>query len=311
MSSAATPVQAAAAVPAGTVAMPEGGEAGGVGGAWSLVFHAFAENRLALAGVALIALIALFCFLGPLVYHTDQLHTNLFATNEAPSGAHPLGTDELGFDILGRLMVGGQSALEVGLAVALCATGIGVVYGTIAGYLGGLIDAVMMRIVDVILAIPTIFLFIFLATIFRPTLVLLILVLSSLSWLTTARLVRAEALALRPREFVEAVRLVGGRAPRIIGRHLVPNSIGTIVVNATFQVADAILVLAVLTFLGFALPPPAVTWGGMLSDGTNFLYDGYWWQVYPALVMIVLTVVAFNFVGDGLRDSLDVRLRRR
>ncbi len=275
------------------------------------MLRAFLSNRLAVIGFALVVLIALFCFVGPLLYRTDQLHTNLFQTNKGPSAAHPMGTDDVGFDILGRLMVGGQSALEVGLAVAVVATGLGVVYGAIAGYFGGLLDAAMMRVVDIILAIPAIFIFIFLSTVLRPTLLLLILVLASLSWLTTARLVRAETLSLRTREFVQAVEAMGGRSSRVIARHVIPNTFGTIVVNATFQVADAILVLAVLTYLGFALPPPAVTWGGMLSNGTNFLFDGYWWEVYPVGILIVLTVVAFNFIGDGLRDSLDVRLQRR
>ena len=208
-------------------------------------------------------------------------------------------------------MVGGQSSLEVGLAVALMATGFGVLYGVISGYFGGLADTVLMRIVDIILAVPVVYLFIDLASEFRPTLLLLILVLSLLSWLGPARLVRGETLSLRVREFVEAVRTMGGRSGRIIARHLVPNTMGTIAVNATFQVADAILILAVLSYLGFSLPPPTATWGGMLQDGVNFLYDGYWWEIYPAGLMIVLTVVAFNFIGDGLRDSLDVRLRQR
>ncbi len=290
---------------------PEGGEATGAGSAWRLVLRAFVTNRLAVVGFVIVVLIALFCFVGPLIYRTDQLHTNLFQTNRGPSSSHPLGTDDVGFDILGRLMVGGQSALEVGLAVAVSATGLGVLYGAIAGYFGGVLDAAMMRVVDIILAIPAIFIFIFLSTVLRPTLLLLIVVLASLSWLTTARLVRAETLSLRTREFVQAVEVMGGRSSRIIARHLIPNTFGTIVVNATFQVADAILVLAVLTYLGFALPPPAVTWGGMLSNGTNFLFDGYWWEVYPVGLLIVLTVVAFNFIGDGLRDSLDVRLQRR
>jgi peptide/nickel transport system permease protein len=281
--------------------LPEGGEATGAGSAWRLVLRAFLSNRLAVIGFVIVVLIALFCFVGPLLYRT----------NRAPSAAHPMGTDDVGFDILGRLMVGGQSALEVGLAVAVVATGLGVVYGAIAGYFGGLLDAAMMRVVDIILAIPAIFIFIFLSTVLRPTLLLLILVLASLSWLTTARLVRAETLSLRTREFVQAVEAMGGRSSRVIARHVIPNTFGTIVVNATFQVADAILVLAVLTYLGFALPPPAVTWGGMLSNGTNFLFDGYWWEVYPVGILIVLTVVAFNFIGDGLRDSLDVRLQRR
>jgi len=170
---------------------------------------------------------------------------------------------------------------------------------------------VMMRAVDIVLAIPALFIFIYLATVFRPTVVLLIVVVSALSWVGPARLVRGETLSLRVREYVQAVRVMGGSSIRMIFRHVIPNTISTIVVNATFQVADAVLILATLSFLGFGLPPPAATWGGMLTNGTNYLYDGYWWEIYPAGLIIVSTVVAFNFIGDGLRDALEVRLQRR
>jgi peptide/nickel transport system permease protein len=292
-------------------AVPEGGEAVQQDAAWRMIVRAFAENRLALAGLIMVVAIALFCFLGPLFWHTNQVNTNLILVNKPPDARHPLGTDDLGYDVLGRLMAGGRSSLIVGLAVALVATCLGVLYGVISGFVGGAVDAVLMRIVDIILAIPVVYLFIDLASEFKPTLGLLILVLALLSWLGPARLVRGETLSLRVREYVQAVRTMGGRSGRIIVRHLVPNTMGTIVVNATFQVADAILTLAVLSYLGFSLPPPTATWGGMLENGVNFLYDGYWWEIYPAGIMIVLTVVAFNFIGDGLRDSLDVRLQRR
>jgi peptide/nickel transport system permease protein len=272
--------------------------------------HAFMENRLAVAGVAFVVLMILFCFAGPLFWHTNQVTVNMFDINKAPTGKHPLGTDDLGYDVLGRLMAGGQASLEVGIAVAVIATGLGVIYGVVSGYVGGITDAIMMRFVDVVLAIPVVYLFIDLSATFKPTLLLLILVLALLSWLGPARLVRGETLSLRVREYIQAVRAMGGRSGRIIARHLVPNTVGTIVVNATFQVADAILTLAVLSYLGFSLPPPAATWGGMLENGVNFLYDGYWWEIYPAGALIVLTVVAFNFIGDGLRDAMDVRLQR-
>lgn len=291
--------------------IPEGGEGAREDAAWRMILRAFLENKLALSGLILVVLIAAFCFVGPLFWSTDQVHTNLLAVNRPPGAGHPLGTDDLGYDVLGRLMAGGQSSLEVGLAVALTATVIGVPYGIISGFLGGAADAILMRFVDIVLAIPAIYLFIDLAAVFRPTLLLLILVLSLLSWLGPARLVRGETLSLRVREYVEAVRTMGGRPGRIIVRHLIPNTVGTIVVNATFQVADAILTLAVLSYFGFSLPPPTASWGGMLENGVNFLYDGYWWEIYPAGLLIVLTVVAFNFIGDGLRDSLDVRLQRR
>jgi peptide/nickel transport system permease protein len=169
----------------------------------------------------------------------------------------------------------------------------------------------MMRIVDCVLAIPSLVYLLVLVNIFKPTLGLLILILALLSWLYPARLVRAEALKIKQLHHVEAVRTMGGRTGRIVLRHIVPNALGVIVVNATFQVADAILILAALSFLGLGLPPPAATWGGMLTDGLNYIYDGYWWVIYPAGAMIVITVIAFNLIGDGLRDSFDVRLQRR
>ncbi|MGA3351884.1 MAG: ABC transporter permease [Acidimicrobiales bacterium] len=272
---------------------------------------AFVENRLGVVGLGIIVAVALFCFVGPLVYHSDQVHANIALTNMAPGLGHPLGTDANGFDILGRLMVGGQSALEISLAVALVATSFGALWGAVSGFVGGLVDAVMMRVVDVVIAVPAIFLLIYLASVFRPSVPLLIVVLSFLSWLGPARLVRGETLSLRTREFVDAVRVAGGRDSRIVGRHIIPNTLGTISVNATFQVADAIIILATLSFLGFGLPPPAVSWGAMLSQGTTYLLDGYWWEVYPAGLIVMVTVVAFNFVGDALRDTLDARLRAR
>ena len=289
----------------------DGGEVHTSGSVLRLLWRTFRENKLALVGVISVVVIALFCFVGPLFYVTDQIHSNLLNVNLAPSRAHLLGTDDNGFDVLGRLMVGGQSSIEVGLAVALIATSLGVIWGSISGFFGGFIDAVMMRIVDVMLAIPVVFLFVFLASIFKPTLLMLIIVLGLLSWLSPARLVRGETLSLRTREYVQAAKTMGGGSTRAIFRHIIPNAVGTIIVNATFQVADAILVLATLSFLGFGLAPPAATWGGMLSNGTNYIFDGYWWQIYPAGLMIVLTVLSFNFIGDGLRDSFEVRLQRR
>ena len=208
-------------------------------------------------------------------------------------------------------MKGGQSSIEIAFCVAIIATFIGVVYGAVAGFFGKFVDALMMRVVDILLAIPVVFLFIFVSDIVTPSTWLLIAVLSGLSWLAPARLVRGETLSLRTREYVQAVKVMGGKSRRIVFRHIIPNAIGTIIVNATFQIADAILVLAVLQYLGFALPFPTATWGSMLSQGSTFLSDGYWWQVYPALIAIVLIVVAFNFIGDALRDSFEVRLQER
>jgi peptide/nickel transport system permease protein len=188
---------------------------------------------------------------------------------------------------------------------------IGMLWGAVAGYFGGWLDAVMMRIVDAGIAIPALFLLMVAATIVTPTVPVLILILGAVSWLVPARLVRAEAVSLRTRDYVQAMIAMGGGGRRAVFRHIVPNVIGTVVVNATFQVADAILLLAYLSFLGLGVPLPRTDWGGMLSNGINYTFDGYWWMYIPAGVAIVIVVCAFNFVGDGLRDAFEVRLKGR
>jgi len=291
--------------------LPEGGEVASSGSPWALVARTFAQNKLALVGLGVVLFVILFSFIGPIIYPTDQLNPNLINVNLAPGSGHPLGTDSSGFDILGRLMKGGQSSIEVGIAVGIVSTVAGLIYGAIAGYFGGGLDGFLMRLVDIGLAIPIVFLFIFMAQVYKPSLTLLIVLLTFVSWLIPARLVRGETLSLRTREYVQAVQVMGGRSWRIIVRHIIPNTIGVIMVTVTFSIANAILTLAVLQYLGFGLPPTTPTWGSMLSDGTTYLQDGYWWEVYPALIAIVITVVAFNFIGDALQDAFDVRLQER
>jgi peptide/nickel transport system permease protein len=276
-----------------------------------LVLRAFTEHRLAVVGVVVIVLMVLFSFVGPLVYVTDQVHTNPGQVTQAPSARHLLGTDDVGYDVLGRLMLAGRSSLEVAVASALLASLLGTAWGAIAGYFGGWVDTVMMRLVDSFLSIPPLLLILLLASVFTPTVPVLILVIALISWLTTARLVRGECLSLRVRDYVLAAVGSGAGSTRILVRHLVPNVMGTIVVLTTFAVADAVLLLAALSFLGLGVPPPAANWGGMLTNGLNYVYDGAWWLIYPAGAAIVLTVVAFNFIGDALRDAFEVRLQRR
>jgi peptide/nickel transport system permease protein len=272
--------------------------------------RAFADNKLAVAGLAVVVLLTLFCFVGPLLYHTDQIHTRIAMETLKPGAGHPLGTDNVGYDQLGRLMVGGQTTLEVAFGAAAVAVIVGVLWGATAGYLGGILDGLLMRIVDALLAIPPLLLLLFLATVFRPSVLILIAVVGLTAWLVPARLVRGEALSLRNREYVQAAKTMGVRSPTIIFRHIVTNSIGTILVNATFQVADAILVVAALSFLGLGIAPPATNWGAMLSDGLNYTFSGYWWLTYPPGIAIVVTVVAFNLIGDGLRDAFGLDARR-
>jgi peptide/nickel transport system permease protein len=276
-----------------------------------LILAALARNWQARAGIGTVVLLVLFCFAGPLLYHTNQVTVNLNLTDLPPGGRHPLGTDDTGFDVLGRLMVAGQSSLELGFAVAIATTVVGTAYGAVAGIAGGVVDAVMMRIVDTFLAIPWLVLLLVMVNIFPPSLWTIIALLSMLSWLGVARLVRGEVISLGAREFVLAAKTMGSTTGRIMVRHMVPNAIGVIVVSATFSVADAILALSTLSFLGLGLPPPHADWGTMLTNGLNDLFNGYWWLVYPPAVILVITIVAFSLIGDAVRDSLDVRLQRR
>ena len=268
------------------------------------------QNRLAVAGLVVIVLLTLFSFVGPILYRTNQVSANLALANEAPSAAHLLGTSPEGRDEIGRLMAGGQSTLEVGFAVALLATAFGMIWGAVAGYIGGVVDAVMMRIVDAVLAIPFLFFIVLLASIMTPNLFVIILSITAVSWLSTARLVRGEVLSLRTREYVSASKTFGARHWYVILRHLTPNVLGVVVVNATLKMADAILAYAGVAFLGLSIPPPATSWGDLLTTGYNQIFNGYWWQLWPPAVAIVLIVLAVNVVGDGLHDLVERRLER-
>jgi len=276
-------------------------------------WEVFAENKLALASLGMLVFIVLFCFIGPLIYHTDQVHTNLSQSLCPPSGAHPLGCDNLGYDQLGRLMVGGQTSLEVGFAAAIVAVLIGTLYGAFSGFIGGPVDSFLMRIVDAGLSIPYLMVVIILSVVFHPDKLIMIFVIAVFYWLGVARLVRGETLSLRTREYVQAVRVMGGGRSRAVVRHIVPNSIGTIIVQTTFAIADSILILAGLGFLGLGVQAPATDWGDMLSGGLTFLQSGtnYWWLIYPAGIAIILTCICFNFIGDALRDAFETRLQRR
>ena len=290
---------------------PEGGEIGAVQSGWRLALREFGSNRLAVAGFGILVFFVLFCFVGPLIYHTDQTNTNDLLANMPPSGQHLLGTDGQGFDELGRMMKGGQSSLEIGFFAAFVAIVIGTLFGAVSGLVGGFLDSTMMRIVDIFLSVPFLFVVLILAVKFGATVLSLSLVIGAFAWQVPARLVRGEVLTLRERDFVLAARTAGAGSWRLISRHLLPNALGVVIVNVTFQVADAILAVAYVGFLGFGLHYPNVDWGDMLSEGSTYLQDGYWWLIYPVGACIVLTVMALNFIGDALRDAMDVRLRRR
>ena len=293
------------------VGSPEGGEVQVIASGWRLSLREFAQNKLAIASVFVIVFFILFCFVGPLVHHTNQTVFNPLETDLPPGPGHPLGTDQHGFDELGQIMKGGQSSLEIGFFASVIATVIGTLFGAIAGLVGGLLDGVMMRFVDVLLSIPLLFIVLIVATKYNGTIWTLSLILGIFTWLVPARLVRGEVLTLRVRDFVSAARVMGAGRPRIVLRHLIPNALSVVIVNVTFQVADSILLLAYLGFLGFGLSYPATSWGDMLANAQQNVSSGYWWLVYPVGGCLVLVVLASNVVGDALRDALDVRLRKR
>jgi peptide/nickel transport system permease protein len=294
----------------GTPPTPEGGEVYIVASGWQLALREFMSNRLAVVGLAVLVLFVLFCFIGPLLYHPAV--AGAYGVNDqAPGGGHPLGTNDNGLDELRQIMLGGQTALEIGFLAAAIATVIGTLWGAVAGVAGGIVDGVMMRIVDILLSIPYLLIVLVLATKYNANVFDLSMVIGLFAWLIPARLVRGEVLTLRERDFVLAAEVMGAGRTRIVLRHLIPNALSVVIVNITFQVADAILILAYLGFLGFGLQYPATSWGDMLGNAQNYINSGYWWLVYPVGACLVLVVLACNLVGDALRDALDVRLRRR
>ena len=297
--------------PLDTTRAPEGGEIGPVQSGWRLALREFASNRLAVVGVAILLFFVVFCFLGPLFYHGDTNQVSLINAHNPPGAGFPLGTDANGFDVLGELMKGGQAALEIGFFAAFVAITIGALVGAVAGLAGGIVDSALMRVVDVFLSVPFLFVVLILAVRYGASVLSLSLVIGGFSWQVPARLVRGEVLTIRERDFVAAARTAGAGSWRLIGRHLLPNAFGVMIVNVTFQVADAILAVSYVGFLGFGLHYPNLDWGDMISDGVGYMQDGYWWLIYPVGVCIVLTVMSLNFIGDALRDSFDVRLRRR
>jgi oligopeptide transport system permease protein len=243
----------------------------------------------------------------PLPYAYDQ--TNLEEANLSPSWSHWLGTDILGRDLAVRLIVGGAISLTVGLVATAVSFVIGVSYGAVSGYLGGKVDSVMMRIVDIIYSLPYIFLVIVLVSIAGRSFVILFAALGAVSWLTMARIVRGQVLSLKNQEFVEAARCVGASQASIIFKHIVPNTLGPVVVYTTLTVPSVMLQEAFLSFLGLGVPPPFSSWGTLVNEGVGPMSIYPWQLIFPALALAI-TLLSLNFVGDGLRDALDPQMRK-
>ncbi len=285
---------------------------------WMDVWLTFRQHTGALIGVGVFATIVLAVFLGPFVHGVDPQYLDLQARNQGVSFAHPLGTDNLGRDTLAQVFAGGRISLAVGFAAMFLSLVLGTAVGTLAGYFRRL-DGPLMRFTDLFLALPLLPLLLVIIMLFRDTLrnafgpetgifFLIVFVIGITSWMQTARIVRGEVLAIKEREFITAARSIGTRERRIVSRHILPNALSPIMVSATLGIANAIITESALSFLGLGFPPDFPTWGRLLFDGANFITITPARVLWPGLA-ISLTVLSVNYIGDGLRDALDPRLR--
>jgi len=286
------------------VATPEPIEAGH--SLWRDAWHRLRKNRLAVIGGGVLILLSLLCVAGPWFLHFSYQEQNLDLGASPPSATHWLGTDTLGRDLLVRLLYGGRISLGVGLCATFVALTIGVVYGAVAGYAGGKTDAVMMRLVDIIYALPFTIFVILLMVFFGRNIVLLFVAIGAVEWLTMARIVRGQMMSLKKMEFIEAARSLGLSNTRIIFRHLLPNAMGPIIVYTTLTIPAVMLLEAFLSFLGLGVQPPMSSWGTLIKDGAEKMEEFPWLLIFPG-VIFSLTLFSLNFLGDGLRDALDVR----
>jgi peptide/nickel transport system permease protein len=269
----------------------------------------FVRERQSLVGLGVVSLIVLAVVVGPFLVGASPIAIDHATVGypQPPSWHHPLGTDLLGRDVLARVLLGGRVSITIGVTAMLIAIVFGTLYGAISGAAGGIVDAVMMRIVDALFSFPTFFLIITVeALLNRFALGIIVLILGLLSWMSVARLVRAEVLSLRERDFIEAARAIGVSRPRMLLRHLIPNALAPVIVTATFSIGDNILAEAGLSYLGLGVQPPMPSWGNMLQDALLPAVRSAPWLVVPPGLLIVVTLVAFALVGEGLRAAVDV-----
>jgi oligopeptide transport system permease protein len=276
---------------------------------WGDAFIRLKRNRLAVTGGIIIIIIALTSIIYPFVSRYDFASQDLEHVLKGPSALHWLGTDELGRDVLTRLIFGARTSLAVGVFTQLIVLGIGLPIGAISGAAGGKIDNLMMRFVDVVYAFPDLLLIILLRAILGGSIYMVFLAIGMVAWVNVARLVRGQTLALKQRDFVTAARVFGGRGSYLTTRHLIPNSLGPIIVAVTFNIPRAIFAEAALAYIGIGVKPPTPSWGAMIRDGNNVIFAAPHLVLFPAIAIAIL-MLSFTFLGDGLRDALDPRLRR-
>lgn len=273
---------------------------------WRDAWHRLRKNRLAVAGAVVLAVIAVACIAGPWFSPYSYNEIDLSNTFRPPNAANWLGTDQLGHDLLVRLLYGGRISLMVGLVATFVALAIGVTWGAVAGFFGGKLDTVMMRIVDILYALPFTIFVILLMVFFGRNIFLLFFAIGAVEWLTMARIVRSQILSIKKMDYIEAARALGLGRRRIIFRHMIPNILGPIIVYTTLTIPAVMLLEAFLSFLGLGVQPPMSSWGVLIKDGAEKMEEFWWLLVFPGGIFS-LTLFSLNFLGDGLRDALDVR----
>ncbi len=279
---------------------------------WAIAWREFKKSRVAVLGLYIMIALYLATLLSAYLAPFDpSAFEDIAATrHQPPSFDHLMGTDRFGRDVFSRVLYGARISLSIGfIAVGISIT-IGTVVGAVSGYFGGMVDTVLMRLVDMLISFPRLVLLITVIALFEPSITLVVLVLGLTLWPSTARIVRGDVLSLRERDFIQAAHALGLSAPRIIFKHIIPNVLGPVIVAATLGLGNIILIEAGLSFLGLSVPPPTPSWGNMINGGREYLVQAWWVATFPGLA-IVITVVAFNLLGDGLRDAFDPRLRMR
>lgn len=276
---------------------------------WGDAWVRLRRNKLAMIGGGFIILLTLAAIFAPLITPYSFAHQDLTAILQNPSSKHWLGTDGLGRDVFARLLYGARTSLAVGIFTQIIVIGIGLPIGAIAGYSGGAIDNGLMRFVDVMYGFPDLLLVILLKAVLGGGIYQLFLAIGLVAWVNIARLIRGQIMSLKSRDFVNASKAMGGMGPYITWRHLLPNSLGPIIVSVTFNIPRAIFTEAALSFIGIGVRPPTPSWGTMISDGYAVIFAS-WYQVFFPALAIALLMIAFTFLGDGLRDALDPKMRR-
>lgn len=278
---------------------------------WRLAWRRFRRHKAGLVALVILTLEVLVAILAPVLIPRElAIDPAPLQILQNPSSAHWLGTDEVGRDIFARLIYASRISLSIGFLAVVVAIFVGATVGALAGYFGGWIDNVLMRCTDAILSIPALFFLIVLSVTLGPSVRTMIVAIGLLSWMELARIIRANVLSLKRREFVEAAQTIGAPGPRIIARHILPNTLAPIVVAATLGVGNALLTEASVSYLGLGVQPPEPSWGNMLYNAQSYFFNAPWITLYPG-VMILITVLCINFVGDGLRDALDPRMKDR